>query len=224
MSDLTHLLSDSQRRLLQLLKRTDSLTVAEAVESLDLAETTVRQHLDRLHEAGLVDKSFTPEGRGRPTAHFALSSDGQQLFPTEDSRLLNELLGFLSREGYHRPIDDFFREFWDRRAEDLDERLQQASADSLEATLEVLESFLAEQGFMPEVHHDPEANTLEIRECNCPLKGAVEQTRLPCRLEAEFLEQAVHRALDRVEYIPDGNNACTYRFADASEQTTANTP
>jgi predicted ArsR family transcriptional regulator len=214
MADLTHLLSDSQQRLLQLLKREGSLTVDRAIDQLDLAETTIRQHLGRLTDAGLVEQRAEARGRGRPTAVYTLDDRGQQLFPAGDAQLLSDLLGFLSREGYHRAIDEFFRDFWRQRHAAFEQRLDEASAEDLGEVVAILKDFLAEKGFMPEVDLDDSEGELELSECNCPLAGAVEQTRLPCRLEAEFLERALGRALKRVEYIPDGNNACTYQFDD----------
>ncbi|MFB6374580.1 MAG: helix-turn-helix transcriptional regulator, partial [Bradymonadaceae bacterium] len=175
----------------------------------ELAETTIRQHFTRLEDEELVERRSEAEGRGRPTAYFRLSSGAKQMYPSSDGEMLSELLDFLSREGYHRAIDDFFREFWEKRRRELEARLAEVDPESLR-------DFLDEQGFMPEMSVDEEG-TIEIRECNCPLPGAVESTYLPCRLEADFLEQVVGRAFSRVEYIPEGNTACTYRFRATDE-------
>lgn len=221
MRDITNILSDSQQKLLDLVKRNGELTVAGAVEQLELATTTVRQHFSALEDEGLVERRERAEGRGRPTAYFSLSEAARQMYPSNDGTVLSELLNFLSREGYHRAIDDFFREFWEQRRVDLRERLDEQGAESLEERLEVLEDFLREQGFMPDVEIDE--GTVTIRECNCPLRGSVQSTRLPCRLEAEFLEHVVDRVLSRVEYIPAGATACTYEFdkADTPAQNTS---
>lgn len=211
MRDITHVLSDSQKRLLDLVKRRGELSVDQAVEALDLAATTIRQHFSRLEDEELVERRSEAQGRGRPTAFFRLSEGARQMYPSGDGEMLSELLDFLSREGYHRAIDEFFREFWDKRRRELEARMEAADPASLEERLEVLQDFLDDQGFMPEVSIEADG-TVEIRECNCPLPGAVESTYLPCRLEADFLEQVVGRALSRVEYIPEGNTACTYQF------------
>lgn len=216
MRDITNVLGESQEQLLDLVKRHGELTVAEAVEQLDLATTTVRQHFDALEEEGLVVRREQVEGRGRPTAHFSLSEAARQMYPSRDGEMLSNLLEFMGREGYHRAIDGFFREYWDERREMLRKRFEEAEAETLRERLDVLEAFLADQGFMPEIEIDDQMVT--IRECNCPLQGAVEQTRLPCRLEAEFLEQVVGEVLSRVEYIPDGNTSCTYEFSMEPER------
>ncbi|MFB6262902.1 MAG: helix-turn-helix transcriptional regulator [Bradymonadaceae bacterium] len=211
MNDLTHLFSESQQRLLELLKRREEVSVDDAVEALDLAETTVRQHFDALDDEGLVVRESRAEGRGRPRQYFRLSVAARQLFPSRDGDMLAELIGFLAREGYHRAIDEFFQEFWEGRRRSLRERLEANGAESFEEKLEVLRAFLDDQGFMPDVRVGDDG-TVVIRECNCPLEGAVEATKLPCRLEADFLEKVIGETLSRVEYIPDGEPACRYEF------------
>ena len=211
MRDITQILSASQKRLLDLIQKVGEVTVAEAVDHLDLATTTIRQHVATLEDHELVDRREQADGRGRPTAYYSLSERGRQLYPSNDGEVLSELLEFLGREGYHRAIDDFFHEYWEGRRKDLQKRLEEADAGSFEDELEVLREFLADQGFMPEVDVRDDG-TVVIRECNCPLRGSVRATKLPCRLEAEFLEKVVGRTLTRVEYIPEGNPACTYEF------------
>jgi predicted ArsR family transcriptional regulator len=212
MRNLTHVLSSSQTELLDVMKREGEITVEEASSQLELAPTTIRQHISRLEELGLVERRKEIEGRGRPTLHFSHADLARQLYPSMDDNVLGDLLDFLGREGYHGAIDDFFRKFWEVRRKDFEERLDEADATSLEERLEVLESFLDEQGFMPEIEIRDNGD-VQIRECNCPLKGAVEQTRLPCRLEAQFLQEVVGKVLNRVEYIPNGHTACSYEFS-----------
>ncbi len=212
MKNLTHVLSDSQTELLDVMKRQGEITVEEASTRLDLAPTTIRQHINRLEELGLVERRKEIQGRGRPTLHFSLADLALQLYPSMDDDVVGDLLDFLTTEGYHGAIDTFFKRFWEIRRRDFEQRLDDADASTLEERLDILEEFLDEQGFMPEVEVRDDGQIL-IRECNCPLRGAVEKTRLPCRLEAQFLQEVVGRVLERVEYIPDGHSACSYEFS-----------
>lgn len=211
MEELTALLGESRQRLLRLVNRRGETTAVEAADELDLAVTTVRQHLQRLEDDGLLERNSRPQGRGRPTLYFRLTERARRMYPSADGHMLRELLEFLGRQGHHRVIDEFFRHYWQTRSEQLEQRLADAGAETLEQRLEVLDEFLAEQGFMPEIDIR-EDGTVVIRECNCPLRASVESTRLPCRLEAQFLEDVVGRLLERVEYIPEGHPACVYEF------------
>lgn len=65
MGELLDILSDSQQKILFLIKRRSNLTVTEATENLDLAEATIRQHISHLEDKGLVERSKRVEGRGR---------------------------------------------------------------------------------------------------------------------------------------------------------------
>lgn len=215
MQTLADLFSESQAQILLAIKQQGEATAGDLAESADLAVTTVRQHLNRLQDQGLLEHRSEARGRGRPTHLYRLSERAERLFPSVDAQILNRLLDFLSREGHHRAIDAFFREFWDERADEFRQRLEQAEDSGLAVRLEILEAFLTEQGFMPEIEQDGDGE-ITIRECNCPLAEAVESTRLPCRLEAEFLEMVVGQPLERVSYIPDGHDACTYAFASES--------
>jgi predicted ArsR family transcriptional regulator len=215
--ELFDILSDSQQELLLLIKRTSSLTVAEATDQLDLAETTIRQHMSQLENKGLVERSKQVEGRGRPQLKYSLTDKAQDLFPSQSGPVLYRLMEFLTREGYHAEVDRFIREYWEERRERLDSLLEETGED-FESRLEVIESFLRDEGFLPEIDKMDDGS-VRIRECNCPLSQIVESTRLPCRLEAEFLEDVVGQALERVEYMPDGSPACTYQFeADESQE------
>jgi predicted ArsR family transcriptional regulator len=111
------------------------------------------------------------------------------LYPSGDGEMLEQLLSFLSQEGDHRAIDDFFEEFWETRRRRLQARLDNAEIDGFEDQLEVLRSFLFDQGSMPEVDVLEDGKVV-MRECNCPLRTAGEAKKLPWRLEAEFLERS----------------------------------
>src|SRR3954467_1064537 len=49
----------------------------ELAERLDLHPNGVRTHLDRLHEAGLVDRRRTRQARGRPRDMWTIAPDAQ---------------------------------------------------------------------------------------------------------------------------------------------------
>ncbi|MFP4596808.1 MAG: helix-turn-helix transcriptional regulator [Persicimonas sp.] len=208
--DLLNLLSASRMRIVQFIKRRGTVTVDETIEGLELAETTIRQHFDRLQDKGLLESHSVPDGPGRPTLRYRLTAAGRQLFPSQDARQFRKVLEFLVQQGYPGLVDDFFRQMWRERKDELVGRLEAAEATSVEERLAVVEAFLADEGFVPEIGVDDDQVT--IRECNCPFSEAVRATRLPCRLEAQFLEQALQRDLTRVEYMPDGHPACVYEF------------
>lgn len=208
---LLRLLSTSRHDLVRFLKRQGTATVDEIALAIDLAPTTVRQHLDRLLEQELLVRESIAEGPGRPTMYYGLSPTAEALFPSQDSALFGQLVQFLLHQGYPSLVDEFFQRAWQDRQQEFQRRLERTGAQTIEDRLEVLREFLAEQGFLPELTIDEDQAILHT--CNCPFSEGVRATRLPCRLEAQFLEQAIGRPLSREGYIPDGAPMCSYLFS-----------
>lgn len=204
------MIKDTKEILLELIKKFGELTLNDAIEQTELARTTHKEHLIHLERDGYVSRTYVRHGRGRPRLAFRLTEKGKAEFPSQDDKLLLELLQFLKEEDQQVHLQKFFKRFWDKRLKEARHRMNQLSDQSLEKRMEMLKGMLEEEGFMPNVH--VEDNRLVIRECNCPFPQTVKETRLPCKLEAQFLARLLGARLDRVSYIPDGNNACTYEL------------
>jgi len=211
MQGLDLISSKTRRRLLRLLKREGPLSINTAMEALDLARTTIREHLLRLEDQDLVEKyAETTGGRGRLSHHYQLTSHGTALFPSRDGELAHELISFLQEQGADDLVLAFFESFWAERTEQVQARLRAIEGEGREARLEVLRSILEDEGFMPEI--DVNDDGVTVREFNCPFAETVKRTKLPCRLEAEFFATLFDAAPERVSYIPEGRPACTYAF------------
>jgi predicted ArsR family transcriptional regulator len=215
--------SDTRRDLLQLIKREGSLTVDEAMEALGMARTTVRDHLLRLREKGLLTRSAEREGRGRPRHRYEMSPQASVLFPSRDEELLGAFIRFLRERGDEAVVEAFFEAYWEERTQAVKERLERVADGDLGERLEILRSVLEEEGFMPVI--DAEDGAVTIRECNCPFPEAVKETKIPCRLERSFFESLFETELERVKYIPEGHPACTYTLSvESAGAETASAP
>lgn len=202
--------SDTRRELLQLIKRQGSVSVDEAMDALEMARTTVRDHLLQLMEKGLLDRTAVREGRGRPSHRYTMSRRAAMLFPSRDGELMGRLVQFLYDNGAEDLVETFFEDYWEARTHAVKRRLQEVDSDDRDRQLEVLQSILEDEGFMPDVSRDE--NRVTIRECNCPFPETVKKTKIPCRLERAFFEAVLETELARVSYIPEGNPACTYEI------------
>lgn len=202
------LLSEAKAALIDMMKVEGEISVDDAVDELDLAKTTIRQHLQLLEQYGLVKRRQQRQGRGRPRIMYSLTEDAREFYPNLEGDLLRELVEYLIHQGHLAIVDDFFRDKWRSHGQKL---VAQANAAGGEwpARMEALGSFLSERG-LPEVDETDKPQT--VRVCNCPYRSAVSATRLPCRLESELLESVSGRAVKRVEYILDGDPCCVYEF------------
>lgn len=243
--DFLHLLSDSRMRIVQLVNSRGEVGVEEVATALGMGGTTVRQHIERLEEMGLLEHERVIQGPGRPSLRYRLTADGRRLFPSQDALLLDRAMDFMMRTGYEGMIDDFFQDIWKERGERLFGRMHEAGIEPPEApgdaavapgaqdpaqvrarVLEFIADFLREEGYMPRVTLGDDLGTEEsspggesagvrIDLCNCPFSRAVRATRLPCRLEAMLLEKALGQRLRRTAYIPDGDAVCSYEVVTA---------
>lgn len=202
------LLKETKTKLLDLIKVRGEVSVDEATQTLELAKTTVRQHLLLLERQGLIRRDRRKTSKGRPQLIYQLSENATPLFPTREPQILRELLTRLLEDGRKEWVNLFFREYWERRASKFRECLRASGKKSPKAARQVLFEMLEEEGFMPRI--EEKAGKVSIRECNCPFSEAVKATQIPCRLEALFLKEALQMNLERVSYIPAGSTTCTY--------------
>jgi predicted ArsR family transcriptional regulator len=202
------LLSEAKAALIDMMKLDGEISVDDAVAELDLAKTTIRQHLQLLEQYGLVKRRQQRQGRGRPRIMYSLTEQASEFYPDLDAELLRDIIEYLIQQGHLDLVDDFFRERWLRSKKKVLSQAQ-AAGDTFEVRMKALSAFLSEQGFLPE--SDLGVNSLSV--CNCPYRSVVDATRLPCRLERELIEELSGQQVERVEYIIDGDARCVYKFA-----------
>jgi len=62
--------------VLDLLRRSEGLSVTDLMERLEVTATAIRQRLDRLEESGFIEKRKQGVGRGRPSFKYFLTDLG----------------------------------------------------------------------------------------------------------------------------------------------------
>lgn len=186
------------------------LSIDEAVEEIDLAKTTLREHFLQLERDGYVERDYVRSGPGRPSLQYQLTSKGNSLFPSSESKLIRNIIKYLKTKGSEQLVEDFFEDFWDQRLEEAQDRIEESSAEDSESKVKVLMQMLEEEGFMPEFDLDEESEKLTVKECNCPFSEVVKETRLPCKLEEMFYKKLFNENAERTTYIADGDYSCTY--------------
>lgn len=205
------LLSEAKAALIDMMKIEGEISVDDAVAELDLAKTTIRQHLQLLEQYGLVKRRQQRQGRGRPRIMYSLTEKAREFYPTLEGELLRELVEYLIHQGHLSLVDGFFRDRWTNDEATVIAQAEAAGGD-WDARMEALGAFLSDRGFLPEVETNGDGTRLRV--CNCPYRSAVEATRLPCRLECDLLTELSGREVNRVEYILDGDPCCVYEFGE----------
>lgn len=202
-------LGETQRRVLAALKRKGRGTTAELASLLELSPGTLREHLNALSARDLVERTGTRRaGPGRPEIVYALTRRGEELFPRGESELLAELVRHLLDTGQTDVLERFFEARVDERRAEAQRRIRGLSGERLRETVAQI---FTEAGFLAEMDEDEDGTPL-LRLCHCPLRAVVDETHLPCRAEIDLLRELVGADLERVEHIPDGDSACSYRI------------
>lgn len=205
-------LGDTQRRVLELLKRRGEQSVGELAGALELAAETVRGHMNALAGRGLAVRSGRRKvGPGRPEVLYRLTPEAEGLFPVEEPGLLRDLTRYLIDGGHEPVLEAFFRDRVATRREAADDRLE--GLRGRERLVEVA-AILSEEGFMAEVVEE-EGSEPRLRLCHCPLKEMVAVSRLPCMAEEAWIRELLGEELARRSWMPEGDRTCTYELSPA---------
>lgn len=207
-------IGDSQRRLLELMKRAGECTLAELETSFELSRETLRAHLESLAAQGLVERSGVQRaGPGRPHVLYRLTPEGEALFPRREGAVLRELATFLVEQGRRDLLEAFFAARLARQRREVGGRVAGLAG---RARLEKIAEILSEDGFLAEV--SDAAGEPRLRLCHCPLGDLVAVSDLPCRYEQALIEGLLGEPPVRRAFMPDGSHACVYSIATARKK------
>ena len=202
-------ITSSHRALLDALKHRGRATAAELAEDLGLNVETVREHLQALARRDLVRRDGTQRrGAGRPVIVFTLTQSSAALFPRREGEMLRALGRFLVARRQTGLLREFYDEYLaEQRAAGL------ARVEHLKGRerLEEVARIFGEMGFMPVIEETGESPRLRL--CHCPVRDLVEATHVPCQAEIGLMRELLGTTSERVSFIPDGGDACSYQVA-----------
>jgi iron-sulfur cluster biosynthesis transcriptional regulator SufR len=197
----------TRRKILELLKRRGPLTADQLAEELSITSMGVRQHLVALERDELI-KYFTEQrGKGRPSYVYAITTQGDELFPRSYPQLVNSFLD-ATREAFG---EDGINQIFSKRNDSLEQiysaRLQ---SKSLEEKVAELAQIRTEEGYMAEWEQQDE-NTFLIHENNCAICQVAERCQNACTFELELFKRVLPGTnIVRDDHIMSGNRKCTY--------------
>lgn len=141
----------------------------ELAQRVGLHPNGVRVHLERLREAGLVERAQTRQARGRPRDMWSL--DPRARASVQPQRAYADLGRWLARaispgRSSLRAVEAAGREAGQAMAQD-------AGAGAVETTMHEM---LASMGFAPAQRTEP-SGALTYELCNCPYRDAVTENQ-----------------------------------------------
>jgi len=178
--DVLKALGDNTRYAiyLELARSSRPLATADIADTLDLHPNTVRPHLERMREVGVLDVEMGGRGDvGRPQHRYSVAADAPSLGlePPTMPVLAKMVLAMAKRLGASPD---------DAEAVGRDEGTMRAAPfERAPSTLEALVSDLDRLGFDPVVTDDADDDAAVVAFANCPFADlAAEQPDLVCGL------------------------------------------
>lgn len=211
MSGSTGEFRDSDAAVVNHLRGDRALGVGELAERLGVTATAVRQRLDRLMGAGLVERRAVARPRGRPAHAYSLTAAGRRLGGDN----FRDLAMVLWKELRGVADDSVRRGLLQRIAGALADAYRDRVTGATSAErLAGVATLLAERDVACAVEQDalPVLTTY-----SCPYPDLAEQDRAICAAERLMIQELVGAAVQLSECRLDGASCCRFTAADAEE-------
>lgn len=205
-------MEQSDRPLLDLLRRHGPLTIDDLTKKLSVTATAVRARLSRLLGEHMVERHVESGGRGRPKHAYQITA----LAHRQLGQNYSDLAMILWDEIMHSVPDAklrrvLFSRIADRLAQIYSAQLK-TDPDQLERRMRELESALAQQGIEAEVARDQTRGLPILRQHSCPYYALAETDRAICAMERKMLEKVLGQGLRLSQCRFDGHHFCDFEL------------
>ena len=202
-------LSDSDSAILDLLRRRESASVSELEGLLGVTATAVRQRLNRLQGAGLIERKKSPnEGRGRPGHQYSLTETGRQHTGANFADLavalwqeVRQLKDPAIRRGLLKRLSERLAEQYRGRVDHEDELV-----DRMRAVAKLFE----EREIPLEVKTSADAGAPALNVLACPYPTLAELDRTVCSMEKMLMSELLGENVSLSRCRLDGETCCTF--------------
>ena len=201
----------SDTAVVDLLRGDKSLGIGELAEFLGVTATAVRQRLDRLMRAGMVERTTVAKPRGRPSHAYSLTATGRRLggdnFRDLAMVLWKEVRSVTDegvRRGLLNRIAGALADVYRHRVTGTTSADRLADVAALFADRDIACS--VERGALP-----------VLTSFSCPYPDLAEQDRAICAAERLMIQELVGTAVQLSECRLDGAPCCRFTAAEAPE-------
>lgn len=211
MSDVASELSSAKRRIIERLKRADTATAPELAAEFGLTDTAIRQHLEALENAELVERVIAPSsGRGRPPVHWRLAASASSLFADRHSDLTVELIVSIRDALGEEALEAVVRTRAERQLATY--RVAIDDTASLSAKVHRIAELRSAEGYLAEAVESD--GHLTLVEHHCPIRDAADSCAGLCSAELNLFQKALGPdvTVAREQHLLDGGQRCAYRI------------
>jgi predicted ArsR family transcriptional regulator len=204
--------STLRREVLYALRTGGPAAPDQVADRVGASRTGVLQQLRTLESAGLVTRSLSRHGVGRPRHVYDLTPAAQELFPANYGALAQSFLTAIRSIGGEALIRDVF----EARRQQLKKRIASRLADRLPAGASLWEkvrevaAYEDETGYLGRATRDTDG-TIWLSEHNCAISGVSGPYPIACEEELELFGEVLGARVRRECHIASGGRSCTYR-------------
>jgi predicted ArsR family transcriptional regulator len=196
----------SDEALMDLLRRRGGLGVQQLMALMSVTATAVRQRLNRLMAAGLIQRTVRKVGRGRPSHCYELTEKGLRQTGSNFADLATALWQEI------RTIEhaDVRRGLLQRLSQRLAaEYAEQITGETTEKRMQQLVLLLADRDIPFEVQRGDDQLPV-LRALGCPYTELAEKDRSICSMERMMFSELVGENLRLTDCRLDGGSCCTF--------------
>ena len=199
--------SATKKRVLLLLKRGGSASLADLAGALRISKMATLKHMNGLEAKGLVERFFPPGGRGRPRVFFKLTTRARSLFPAAYAHMTETALKFIEKRLGRKAVEDMLKqraqEVYERHRGDLE------SGGDLRGRVERLAEIRDEDGYMAELA-SARKNTFELLEHNCPVFAVADKYWEACAVERDLFQKLLRADVETSHRVVAGDPVCRF--------------
>jgi predicted ArsR family transcriptional regulator len=208
--------STLRREVLYALRTGGPASPDQIADRVGASRTGVLQQLRTLETAGLVTRSLSRHGVGRPRHVYDLTPSAQDLFPANYGALTQSILSAVRTVGGDKLVTEVF----EARRKMLKARIQRRFEERLpaEATLwdrvRELASYEDETGYLGRATRDTDG-AIHLHQHNCAIYAVAGTYQVACDAELQLFEEVLGAKVTRECHIASGDRSCSYRIEPA---------
>ena len=195
----------NREKILENLGVTRQATIQKLADQLDINPITVRHHLLRMHEEGLVTSTEKRNGVGRPHLVFQLTNQGRQRVSTNYHQLVKNLLESVQTLFGRQASSELLIAVGQEMAKSYDLKIDQ---ENLPVTMNTFCDMMTNEGFQIEWEHKD--NLVIIRNTSCPYYNFENSNRDLCKLDQSFFSTLLGKELQLEQFTVETDSNCSH--------------
>ncbi len=203
--------SSLRREVLYALRTGGPASPDQIADRVSASRTGVLQQLRTLETAGLVTRSLSRHGVGRPRHVYDLTPSAQELFPANYGSLTQSVLAAVHMVGG----DELIEQVFEARREIIKARIMHRFDEKLPPRASLWEkvrevaSYQDETGYLGRATRDADG-TIHLHEHNCAIFAVSGSYHIACDAELTLIADVLGAKVTRECHILTGGRSCSY--------------